>query len=176
MQSHNTCMCVVFSNVSFHMSSQIACLNRCKVTRVASCAGLQDFFLAKSVFLKIWMFDFYALKVCTKESTCCYFQGFSVTPLSLFIKWFWPNYFSFFFSLIYQSTQAFSTSEIHRSWSEIKIFQLRWPKSTRSILMSRKITNTMWLFFQQTFLVKNPHDGSGRKEAFCFCRVQLFLQ
>ena len=101
---------------------------------------------------------------------------FSVTPLSLFIKWFWPNYFSFFFLLIYQSTQAFSTSEIHRSWSEIKIFQLRWPKSTRSILMSRKITNTMWLFFQQTFLVKNPHDGSGRKEAFCFCRVQLFLQ
>ena len=28
-------MCVIFSNVSFHMSSQIAWLNRCKVTRVA---------------------------------------------------------------------------------------------------------------------------------------------
>ena len=35
MQSHISCMCVIFSNVSFHMSSQIACLNRCKVTRVA---------------------------------------------------------------------------------------------------------------------------------------------
>ena len=35
MQSHISCMCVVFSNVSFHMSSQIAWLNRCKVTRVA---------------------------------------------------------------------------------------------------------------------------------------------
>ena len=35
MQSHISCMCVVFSNVSFHISSQIACLNRCKVTIVA---------------------------------------------------------------------------------------------------------------------------------------------
>ena len=35
MQSHISCMCVVFSNVSFHVSFQITCLNRCKVTRVA---------------------------------------------------------------------------------------------------------------------------------------------
>ena len=35
MQSHNSCMCVIFSNGSFHMSSQIAYLNRCKVTIVA---------------------------------------------------------------------------------------------------------------------------------------------
>ena len=35
MQSHISCMCVVFSNVSFHVSSQNACLNRCKLTRVA---------------------------------------------------------------------------------------------------------------------------------------------
>ena len=35
MQSHISCMCVLFSNVSFHVSSQNACLNRCKVTRVA---------------------------------------------------------------------------------------------------------------------------------------------
>ena len=35
MQSHNSCMCVIFSNVSFHVCSQIACLNRCKLTIVA---------------------------------------------------------------------------------------------------------------------------------------------
>ena len=35
MQSNIRCMCVVFSNVSFHMSSQNACLNRCKVTIAA---------------------------------------------------------------------------------------------------------------------------------------------
>ena len=35
MQSHISCMCVIFSNVSFHVSSQIACLNKCKVTIVA---------------------------------------------------------------------------------------------------------------------------------------------
>ena len=35
---------------------------------------------------------------------------------------------------------------------------------------------TVWLFFQQTFQVENPHDGSQQKEAFCLCIVQLFLQ
>ena len=35
MQSHISCMCVVFSNVSFHVSFQIACLNRCKGTIAA---------------------------------------------------------------------------------------------------------------------------------------------
>ena len=35
MQIHISCMCVIFSNVSFHMCSQIASLNRCKVTIVA---------------------------------------------------------------------------------------------------------------------------------------------
>ena len=35
MQIHISCMCVIFSNVSFHMCSQIAFLNRCKVTIVA---------------------------------------------------------------------------------------------------------------------------------------------
>ena len=35
MQSHISCMCVIFSNVSFQVSSKIAYLNRCKVTRVA---------------------------------------------------------------------------------------------------------------------------------------------
>ena len=102
------CVCfsqmrVIFSGVSFHVSSQIACLKRCKVT-IFACVWFSQmlvftcllkspawidaksqelqvvlafkiFFLAKSVFLKIWMFDFYALKVCTKESMCCYFQG-----------------------------------------------------------------------------------------------------
>ena len=29
-----------------------------------------------------------------------------------------------------------------------------------------------WLFFQQTFQVENPHDGSQQKEAFCLCTVQ----
>ena len=35
MQSHISCMSSIFLNVSFHMSSRIACLNRCKVTIVA---------------------------------------------------------------------------------------------------------------------------------------------
>ena len=35
MLIHISCMCVIFSNVSFHMCSQIASLNRCKVTIVA---------------------------------------------------------------------------------------------------------------------------------------------
>ena len=45
MQSHISCMCVLFSNVSFHVSSQNACLNRCKVTRVADMQNfpLNDF-------------------------------------------------------------------------------------------------------------------------------------
>ena len=35
MLIHISCMCVIFSNVSFHTCSQIASLNRCKVTIVA---------------------------------------------------------------------------------------------------------------------------------------------
>ena len=35
MQSHISCMSSIFLNVSLHMSSRIACLNRCKVTIVA---------------------------------------------------------------------------------------------------------------------------------------------
>ena len=35
MQSHNSCMRATFWNVSYHMSPQIACLNRYKVTLVA---------------------------------------------------------------------------------------------------------------------------------------------
>ena len=34
IQCHISCMCVIFLNVYFHMCSQIACLNRCKVTIV----------------------------------------------------------------------------------------------------------------------------------------------
>ena len=35
MQSHISCICVIFSDVCFHMCSQIACLNRCKGKIVA---------------------------------------------------------------------------------------------------------------------------------------------
>ena len=34
MQSHISCMCVIFPNVSFHVSSQIAFLNICKLTLI----------------------------------------------------------------------------------------------------------------------------------------------
>ena len=35
MQSHISCICVIFSDVCFHRCSQIACLNRCKGKIVA---------------------------------------------------------------------------------------------------------------------------------------------
>ena len=35
MKSHISCICEIFPNVTLHISSQIACLNRCKVTIVA---------------------------------------------------------------------------------------------------------------------------------------------
>ena len=86
MQSHISCKCVIFSNVSFHVSSQIACLNRCKVTIVAC---------LRSVCHKI-----VHVLLCS--------GGFSVAPLSLFIKWLWPNYFVFsiYTNLLKPSSQA----------------------------------------------------------------------
>ena len=102
MQSHISCMCVVFSNDCWFL-----CIVCHKIFHVLLCP-----------------------------------LGFSVASLSPFIKWLWLNdCFSVIFQL-YQFTQAFSKSYIHRSRSEIRIFQAKWPKSTRSILISRKITNT----------------------------------
>ena len=145
-------MCVVFLNVSFHVSSNIAYLNRCKVTKVADVQNFSNmsqklpparFYSKSSDFQNLSVFgDFYAFTVCHEivhVSLCP--LGFSVASLSPFIKWLWLNdCFSVIFQL-YQFTQAFSKSYIHRSRSEIRIFQAKWPKSTRSILMSRKITN-----------------------------------
>ena len=152
MKSHNSCMCVIFLNVSFHVYSQIACLNRCKVTIVAC--------------LRFVCHKIVHVLLCS--------GGFSVAPLSLFIKWLWPNYFEF---SIYTNRLKPSAQAKYIDLDQKSICQLRWPKSTRSIVMSRQSQmQTVCLFFQQTFQVENPRDGSQRKEAFCLCTVQLLLQ
>ena len=120
---------MIFSNISFYMSSQIAYWDRCKVTIVADvqnfsimsqknlntrnekiilgrirCEKAPQVVAACQILLRNQQFpffcvlgDFYALKVCHKivhVSLCL--GGFSVGPLSLYIKWLWPNYFVFF--------------------------------------------------------------------------------
>ena len=56
------------------------------------------FYSESSDFQNLSVFgDFYAFTVCHKivhVSLCL--GGFSVGPLSLYIKWLWPNYFVFF--------------------------------------------------------------------------------
>ena len=153
MQSHISCMCVIFLNVSFHVYSQVACLNRCKVTIVAC---------LRSVCHKI-----VHVLLCS--------GGFSVAPLSLFIKWLWPNYFEFsiYTNRLKPSAQAKYTDLDQKS--EFSNQDGQSPPDP-SWFQEKSQMQTVWLFFQQNFQVENPHDGSQRKEAFCLCTVQLLLQ
>ena len=71
MQSHISCMCLIFSNVSFHVSSKIAYLNKCKVTIVENFSNISQnlppakSYSKSSYFQNLNFFDdFYAFTVC----------------------------------------------------------------------------------------------------------------
>ena len=186
MQSHISCMCVIFPNVSYHVSSQIACLNRCKVTRVADVQNFSNmsqklpparFYSKSSDFQNLSVFgDFYAFTVCHEivhVSLCPLI--FSVASLSPFSKWLWPNDC---FSVIPIDSSLQQKLNTYIDLDRKSEFSKQNGQSPPDPSCCQEISQmqTVWLFFQQTFQVENPHDGSQQKEAFCLCTVQLFLQ
>ena len=72
IQCHISCMCVIFLNVYFHMCSQFAFLNRCKVTIVA-CERFVNFHMSPQMaYLTRCKFTFVAC-VCFSQMWVCTF-------------------------------------------------------------------------------------------------------
>ena len=133
-------------------------------------------FIAKAAIFKMSVFgDFYAFKVCHEivhVSLCP--LGFPVMSLSPFIKWLWPNdCFCSYTNWLKPSAKA-KYIDLDRK-SEFSKQNGQSPPDPSWCQEISQMQTMQWLFFQQTFQVENPHDGSQQKETFCFCTVQLLF-